>query len=84
MRARLARLFVLAAAPLLAVGLCGAPSARADEPRSTTRRCPAEMALVRGFCIDRWESSLVDGTTGEALSPYYAPVKSDLEAAYEY
>lgn len=37
------------------------------------RLCPAEMAHVRGFCIDRWEASLVDRATRQALSPYYPP-----------
>jgi len=84
MRARVARLVALAVPPLLVAGFTGAPAARADEPSKALRRCPAEMVAVRGFCIDRWESSFVDGATGEALSPYYAPVKSELEAAYEY
>ncbi|MBN2196018.1 MAG: SUMF1/EgtB/PvdO family nonheme iron enzyme [Polyangiaceae bacterium] len=37
------------------------------------RGCPAEMARVLGFCVDRWEVSLVDQTTGADLSPYYPP-----------
>jgi len=48
------------------------------------RRCPDEMVYVRGFCIDRWESSFVDNATGQPLSPYYAPVQSDMQAAYAY
>ena len=31
------------------------------------------MTRVKGFCIDRWEASLVDLKTGRALSPYYPP-----------
>src|SRR4051812_16162871 len=46
-------------------------SARADS--SKAHACPPEMAYVRGFCIDRWEISTVDSSTGEALSPYYPP-----------
>jgi formylglycine-generating enzyme required for sulfatase activity len=42
------------------------------------------MVSVRGFCIDRWEASLVDAATGQPLSPFYAPVKAEMEAAYEY
>jgi sulfatase modifying factor 1 len=73
------------ALPLAAAGLAAPGAARAGEgaPRAA-RRCPDEMVLVRGFCIDRWESSFVDATSGQALSPYYAPVRSDMEAAYEY
>jgi sulfatase modifying factor 1 len=85
MGARLARFLAVAAPPLLTLGLGGEPAARADEPpKPPARRCPAEMVRVHGYCIDRWESSLVDVTTGEPLSPYYAPVKNDLDAAYEY
>jgi hypothetical protein len=76
--------------PALVVGALaalgrGAPrEARADEQPHPGRRCPSEMVLVRQFCIDRWEASLVDATSGEPLSPYYPAVKSDLEAAYDY
>jgi sulfatase modifying factor 1 len=75
--------------PLAALGLSllaavRAPDARAEDGVKPGRRCPAEMVAVRQFCIDRWESSLVDAATGEPLSPYYAPVKGDMEAAYEY
>ena len=31
------------------------------------------MARIGPYCIDRWEVSTVDKTTGEALSPYYPP-----------
>jgi formylglycine-generating enzyme len=51
-------------------------SVAADESRELPARrhgCPKEMARVRDFCIDRWESSSVDVTTGQALSPYYPP-----------
>ena len=42
-------------------------------PRSAmaAASCPQEMAKVHGFCIDRWEASLVDAKSGRALSPYY-------------
>jgi sulfatase modifying factor 1 len=36
-------------------------------------RCPPDMVRVRGFCIDRWEASMVDKDSGEQLSPYYPP-----------
>jgi hypothetical protein len=84
MNARFA-LPALLALPLVGLAAGRAPEARADEPPPrAARRCPSEMVSVRQFCIDRWESSLVDATSGEPLSPYYPPAKGDLEAAYEY
>ncbi len=56
-----------------------APTSRAEPAPSAAggerppRGCPAEMVPVRGFCIDRWEVSLVDRDTGASLSPYYPP-----------
>lgn len=36
--------------------------------------CPDGMLPVDGaFCIQRFEASLVDGSTGESLSPYFNP-----------
>ena len=82
MNARLALSF---AATLALVAVAAAlPEARADDGGKHVLRCPAEMVKVRQFCVDRWESSLVDDTTGQPLSPYYAPVRSEMEAAYEY
>jgi len=40
----------------------------------TSSGCPPEMVRVDDFCIDRWESTMVDDTTGEPLSPYYPPL----------
>jgi formylglycine-generating enzyme len=38
------------------------------------RWCPKEMVNVAGrFCIDRFEATLVDEASGEALSPHYPP-----------
>ena len=51
--------------------LVGRPRAEAETARG--RGCPSEMARVGRYCIDRWEISTVDKTTGEALSPYYPP-----------
>jgi sulfatase modifying factor 1 len=31
------------------------------------------MVRVHGFCIDRWEATMVDAATAEPLSPYYPP-----------
>jgi formylglycine-generating enzyme len=47
----------------------GAETARA-------RGCPVEMVRVAGYCVDRWEMSTVDKTSGVALSPYYPPSPS--------
>jgi len=48
-----------------------APATAQPRAKSASRACPPEMALVRGFCIDRWEASLVDKQSGRPLSPYY-------------
>jgi hypothetical protein len=36
-----------------------------------------------GFCIDRYESSLLDVSAGRALSPFYHPEASQLKRNYE-
>ena len=48
---------------------------RAEPPHvaAPVRRCGADMVRVHSFCIDRWEVHTVDATSGEPLSPYYAP-----------
>ncbi|MBK8995522.1 MAG: SUMF1/EgtB/PvdO family nonheme iron enzyme [Myxococcales bacterium] len=54
--------------------LVPAASAKPAPVGATARRaCPAEMAAVRGFCIDRWEASLIDRRSRRPLSPYYPP-----------
>ncbi len=51
--------------------LAPSPAARAS---ASLGRCGADMADVGGqFCIDRFESSLVDKASGRQLSPYYHP-----------
>lgn len=49
----------------------------APRPIERTRpyaQCPAEMVSVRGrFCIDRWEASTVEVSSGRPLSPYFPP-----------
>jgi formylglycine-generating enzyme len=45
----------------------------AEAETARARGCPTEMARVGRYCVDRWEVSTVDKTTGEALSPYYPP-----------
>lgn len=44
-----------------------------DRASASEPACPAEMAHVRSFCIDRWEVMTIDKATGQALSPYYPP-----------
>lgn len=40
--------------------------------------CPKDMVRVRkSFCIDRFEASLVDAESGQALSPYYMPARKN-------
>ncbi|WP_437647171.1 hypothetical protein [Sorangium sp. So ce362] len=43
--------------------------------------CPADMVAIEGgrFCIDRFEAMLVDGATGQALSPDYPSTPNLLE-----
>jgi formylglycine-generating enzyme len=82
MRARLAAVLCPLLAGLSALGV-STPRAGAEEG-ALARPCPAEMVAVRGFCIDRFESSLADAQSGQPLSPYYAPVQSEMEAAYTY
>src|SRR5512139_878215 len=61
-------------AALLALASWCAPSAHAAPERETKgSSCPAEMVSVRSFCVDRWEASMVDRSTGQPLSPYYPP-----------
>jgi sulfatase modifying factor 1 len=84
MRPRLAAVSAPAVACLLAVAATTPPDARAQEAAVAPRACPGEMVAVRGFCIDRFETSLADAQSGHPLSPYYAPIRSEMEAAYEY
>jgi formylglycine-generating enzyme len=41
--------------------------------------CPAGMARVATFCVDRFEASLVDGA-GRAWSPYFPPTGQSVRA----
>ena len=42
--------------------------------------CPAGMIPVAGFCIDRYEASLVRVGDGSSWSPYFPPVDVDVRA----
>jgi hypothetical protein len=45
-------------------------------------RCPPEMVLAFGaLCVDRWEASLADATTGRLLSPDYPATPNLLAGA---
>jgi hypothetical protein len=55
-----------------ALVLAAGPRA-ADAETTRPAGCPSEMVKVGSYCIDRWEISTVDKTTGVALSPYYPP-----------
>ncbi|MBI4738626.1 DUF2272 domain-containing protein [Candidatus Woesearchaeota archaeon] len=55
--------------------------------QQTGAGCPSEMANIDNqYCIDRWEASVVDKTTGQSASPYYNPViqKGYLSASWQY
>jgi len=65
-----------------------APNAEVAIPSAALnpgRRCPPEMVDVRGqFCIDRWESTLVDAKSGREMSPYYSPVSDRARKARDF
>jgi len=47
-------------------------------------RCGPDMVDVAGgFCIDRYEASLVDLKLARAISPYFAPRRADAKTAFE-
>lgn len=47
-------------------------------------RCPPEMVAVAGrVCVDRWESHLVDASSGAPLSPYYPPQRETASGLFE-
>ena len=53
-------------------------------PPKPRGRCGPDMVDVRGeFCIDRYEISLVDLQSGQALSPHYHPTRAQTAASYE-
>ena len=67
------KLWILAAvAAAQVLGFGGGANPAGAEPLRA-RGCPVEMVRVAGYCVDRWEMSAVDKTSGVALSPYYPP-----------
>lgn len=69
----------VAPVPTPALTASTATSAELDEPVVMPEpRCPPDMVKVtppqgRKYCVDRYESMLVDNETGTRISPYYAP-----------
>lgn len=59
------------------------PAPRRAVRTGGTRGCPAGMAKLPGFCVDRWEASLVDKQSGRALSPYFPPQPAALTRVRE-
>jgi formylglycine-generating enzyme required for sulfatase activity len=49
---------------------------------SHARPCSSDMVAVEEFCIDRFEASLVDASTGRLLSPHYPPSRRLLLEVY--
>ncbi len=49
-----------------------------------SRRCPDEMVLVQdGFCIDRFEVSMLEASTARELSPHYPPTRRYVTTLFE-
>ncbi|APR85513.1 Cell division protein FtsK [Minicystis rosea] len=64
--------------PAVSSDTVSAPVAAVDPPR----RCPADMVSIGGrYCVDRFESMIVDARTGEALSPDYPTTPNLLDFA---
>ena len=74
---------VVGAASLL-VGVSFEHQAPALVQSAAAKSCPAEMALVGGFCIDRWEVHTVDMKSGKVLSPFYPPEPRTLQFAHDF
>ena len=54
----------------------------APAARSAARPCPADMVHVPpSLCVDRFEGSLADATTGHLLSPHYASTPNLMRSA---
>ncbi len=71
------------ATPRKAAPIAAAPTRRAGTMSILARPivCPADMVAIAGrVCIDRFEATIEDATTGAAWSPFYTP---DLESARE-
>ncbi len=60
----------------------GAPRERLALPGTSHARCSGEMVLAGDVCVDRFESTLADLTTGHYLSPDYPPSPNALAGAF--
>ncbi|NUO50372.1 MAG: SUMF1/EgtB/PvdO family nonheme iron enzyme [Polyangiaceae bacterium] len=60
----------------------GAPAEKIALSSTSQTRCPGEMVLAGEVCVDRFESTLVDRTTGHYLSPDYPPSPNALSGAF--
>jgi formylglycine-generating enzyme required for sulfatase activity len=60
--------------PILAASAPTAPASLAPAPAPSAPACPAEMALVAGSCVDRYEAHLVSThAPADRHSPYERP-----------
>ena len=66
---------VLAGLGFLGLGLSGKPL-RAEQPGGKVIACPQEMLLVSSFCIDRFESAMVDDFR-RVLEDHCAPIAAN-------
>lgn len=68
--------------PLFEASSPSTPTETPSQSASLRGPCPAEMVSIRGaFCIDRFESQLVDGDSGAVLSPDFPTTPNLLQFA---
>lgn len=73
-----------AGAPGASLDLDGGASDAEVVVKPPVSPCPADMVRVADrFCVDRYETSLVDVDTEQGLSPYYPLLKSSYEKYIE-
>jgi sulfatase modifying factor 1 len=72
-------------APSTVHALAPLPDAGPPTRHAPPRRCPDDMVDVAGaFCVDRYESFLVDAATGRELSPYYHATRERTRQSYDH
>jgi sulfatase modifying factor 1 len=53
-------------------------------PTEASGNCPPEMVAIEGgYCIDRFEATMVDSRSGRSLSPHYPPTREYTVSLYE-
>lgn len=57
------------------------PRCPPDMVKVTPREPPGDEDPTRAYCIDRYESMLVDSQSGARISPYYAPSRRQARSA---